>query len=359
MAEEKNEDGSQTEAPTERKIQKAEEKGNLPFSRELPIFMGFVAYSLIASFIAWPSFSKLTSFLNQWLERPEAWRINNAEDIKNLLITIEGNVGLALLPILLLITLIGIASSLLQNPPRMIGERIRPQWSRISPSSGFKRIFGKGGWVEFGKSLAKILGVNLVVYWLFFRHTHIFLDALNTNTFSLPRYIQIKLTRLLLSFSTAVAVIAAFDLVWSRFYWYQQLRMSKQELKDEYKETEGDPAVKARMRSLVRSRIRQQMIANVPSATLIVVNPTHFAVALRYHPADDAAPVVVAKGKNIFALKIREIGIENNIPVIQNIELTQALYRQVEVNQAIPPHFYEAVAALIRFLNNQNNFINM
>ena len=147
MAEDKPDKDSQTEEPTEHKISKAEEKGNLPFSRELPTFAGLVGYSMIAIFIAFPAMSKLSNFLVQWIERPESWRLNGAEDVKHLLLLVGGHVGLALLPILVIIPLIGIAASMIQNVPRVVGERIRPQFSRISPAAGFSRIFGKSGFV--------------------------------------------------------------------------------------------------------------------------------------------------------------------------------------------------------------------
>ena len=353
MAEDKPDKESQTEEPTEHKISKAEEKGNLPFSRELPTFAALVSYCVIAIFIAFPAMTKLSNFLMQWIERPESWRLNGAEDVKHLLLLVGGNVGLALVPILVIIPVIGIVSSIIQNSPRIIAERIRPQISRISLTSGFGRIFGKAGFVEFLKSSAKLIGVSLIVYFSFFRGNTVFTDSLATDASALPEYIRAEIAQLLISFAIAVVAIAAFDFAWSRFNWRRQLRMTKQELKDEQKEIEGNPMVKARMRSLARDRIRRQMMSNVPIATVVVANPTHFSVALRYKPPADYAPVVVAKGQDILALRIREIAVEHDIPVIENVPLARALYKQVEVDQVIPQEFYQAVAELIRFINSQ------
>ncbi|MEL6089624.1 flagellar type III secretion system protein FlhB [Bartonella schoenbuchensis] len=353
MSDEKPDKESQTEEPTEHKIHKAEEKGNLPFSRELPIFSSLLSFSVISIFIAFPALSQLSHFLLQWLERPESWRINTAEDIKHLIYLVGGNVGLALVPILIIIPLIGISASAIQHVPRIIMERIRPQWSRVSLSNGFERIFSKAGLVEFLKSLTKLIGVSIIVYIMFFKNNTIFINALLTDAPALPEYIRKKLVGLSLSFIVAVAAIAGFDLAWSRFHWRQKLRMTKQEIKEEHKSLEGNPMIKARMRSLARDRMRRRMISNVPTATLIVANPTHFSVALRYKPPLDYAPVVVAKGQDILALQIREIAVENDIPVIENVELARTLYKQVEVDQVIPPELYESVAALIRFINSQ------
>ncbi|KEC54243.1 flagellar biosynthesis protein FlhB [Bartonella rochalimae] len=355
MSDEKPDKESQTEEPTEYKIRKEEEKGNLPFSRELPVFASLVSFSLICVFISFPAISKLTYFLIQWLERPESWRINTAEDVKHLIYLLGGSVGLALAPILILIPLLSITASAVQNVPRFVIERIRPQWSRISPANGFKRIYSKAGLVEFLKSLTKLIAVSLIIYIIFFKSNTIFINALLTDASALPKYIHKELINLSLSFITAVIALVGLDIAWSRFHWRQQLRMTKQEIKEEHKNLEGNPMVKARMRSLSRDRIRRRMIANVPTATLIVTNPTHFSVALRYKPPLDYAPVVIAKGLDILALHIREIAIEHEIPIFENVTLARTLYKQVEIDQTIPTELYESVAALIRFINNQKN----
>ena len=140
------------------------------------------------------------------------------------------------------------------------------------------------------------------------------------------------------------------DLVWSRFHWMQELRMTKQEVKDEMKQSEGDPIVKARLRSLARDRARKRMMTAVPRATLVIANPTHFAIALRYVRDEDAAPVVLAKGQDLVALKIREIAEANSIPVFEDVALARSMYKQVSVDSVIPAQFYQAVAELVRIV---------
>jgi len=324
----------------------------LPVSREFPILVAFAGLGLIGTFVAWPAFHQLSVFLVQLIERPEDWRLGGAEDFSNLMWIVGQTVGLALAPILLIITLSGLIASMLQNAPRFVAERVQPKFSRISLGSGFSRIYSKAGFVEFLKSFVKLIGVTLVVYLLFFRKNSIFIDALLTDASFLPEYIRSKLTGLVIANAVAVTVIAAFDIAWSRFNWRQQLRMSKQEIKDEHKQMEGNPMVKARQRSLARDRARRQMISNVAKATLVIANPTHFSVALRYSPPQDAAPVVIAKGQDILALKIREIAEAHHIPVIENVTLARALYKQTQIDQMIAPEFYQAVAELIRYLNN-------
>jgi len=352
MAEDKPDKESQTEEPTEHKLRQAEEKGNLPFSRELPIFAGLIGFSLIISFVAVPAFSNLSAFLLQLIERPQDWHLTRAEDFRNMMLIVASQVGLALAPILVIIMLSGLVSSMLQHAPRFVGERIRPKFSRISPAQGFSRIYSKSGFVEFLKSLVKLIGVSLIVYLVFFRGNTVFINALLTDAAYLPHYIRDELGRLIIANTVGVVIIAAFDLVWSRFSWRRNLRMSRQEIKDEHKQMEGNPMVKARMRSIGRDRARRQMMANVPKASVIIANPTHFSVALRYNPPQDGAPVVIAKGQDLIALKIREIAEQHQIPVIENVTLARSLYKQAKIDQMISPEFYQAVAEIIRYINN-------
>ena len=161
--------------------------------------------------------------------------------------------------------------------------------------------------------------------------------------------------RMLLAVCFAMALVAAADFMWQRYSWRENLRMTRKEVTDELKQAEGDPIVKARMRSIARDRSRQRMMEAVPTATLVIANPTHISIALRFDADKDEAPVVVAKGQDLIALKIREIAKESGIPVFERIELARALNKVVEVNQIIPPDFYAAVAELINIIYRKNS----
>ncbi|MGX5710313.1 flagellar biosynthesis protein FlhB [Brucella lupini] len=342
---------SKTEEATEQKIRDALEKGNMPFSRETPILAGIASFLIIAVFVAGPATTKLAVFLRELIDRPEDWLLNSAEDASRLFGVLALAVGAALVPVFIIIPLAGIAASAFQNAPRFVGERIRPQASRISPLKGWQRIFGRAGQVEFLKSLAKFLAASVIVFVVFFNGNSLFTDAVASDPSALPEFLRENMVRLLVSNVLAITAIAAFDLAWSRIHWRQELRMTRQEVKDELKQSEGDPLVKSRLRSLGRDRARRRMINTVPTATLIVANPTHFSVALRYKPDQDAAPIVVAKGQDLIALKIREIAAQHSIPIFEDVPLARALYKQVNVDQMIAPEFYKAVAELIRVIN--------
>ena len=342
---------SKTEEATEQKIRDALEKGNMPFSRETPILAGIASFLIIAVFVAGPATTKLAVFLRELIDRPEDWLLNSAEDASRLFGVLALAVGAALVPVFIIIPLAGIAASAFQNAPRFVGERIRPQASRISPLKGWQRIFGRAGQVEFLKSLAKFLAASVIVFVVFFNGNRLFTDAVASDPSALPEFLRENMVRLLVANVLAITAIAAFDLAWSRIHWRQELRMTRQEVKDELKQSEGDPLVKSRLRSLGRDRARRRMINTVPTATLIVANPTHFSVALRYKPDQDAAPIVVAKGQDLIALKIREIAAQHSIPIFEDVPLARALYKQVNVDQMIAPEFYKAVAELIRVIN--------
>ncbi|MFN7093555.1 MAG: flagellar type III secretion system protein FlhB, partial [Allorhizobium sp.] len=268
-------------------------------------------------------------------------------DVISLSVHLGWAVAAFLAPIMALFIVFGLGSSFAQNMPSMVLERIRPQVSRISPMKGFTRIYSMAGMVEFGKSFFKILIVSVIMYFALRGEFYAAIDAM----FSDPQVILIKLEgivrKMIVVILLATALLAAIDLAWTRHHWFTQLKMSKQEVKDEYKQAQGDPLVKSRQRSLARDRARRRMIDSVPRATLVIANPTHFAVALRYVREESDAPVVVAKGQDLIALKIREIAEANNIPVFEDPPLARSMFAQVSVDSVIPSAFYKAVAELV------------
>jgi flagellar biosynthesis protein FlhB len=232
-------------------------------------------------------------------------------------------------------------------------QRIAPDLSRISPLSGWSRLFGAQGLVEFAKSLFKLVSVTVVVVVVLRSSEAKAFEAMYTDPVALPEMILNIAMRIVSAICIATIVLVAIDLAWARFHWRRELRMTRQEIKDEHKQAEGDPLIKARLRSLARDRSRQRMIASASRATLVIANPTHFAIALRYKREENPAPIVVAKGMDVIALKIREIAEQNRIPVIENKALARALYEAVQVDQVIPAEFFRPVAEIIYFLQSK------
>ncbi|MEQ1944658.1 flagellar biosynthesis protein FlhB [Mesorhizobium sp. VNQ89] len=339
---------SKTEEATEKKIRDTIEKGKLPQSKETGILASFVAILLFTVFFAGGSIMELGSFLSVFLEKPDAWTMDTSNDVVELSRMVTLEIGKAVASLLLLLVAAGIGSSVLQNVPQFVGERIRPQASRISLAKGWSRLFGVQGFVEFLKSVGKMVFAIAVLCFVLSDSLRQFLAGMLTQTTDFVLVIRSMAIDILVSIVAVMGLIAGIDIVWSRFHWRQDLRMTKQEVKDEMKQSEGDPIVKSRLRSLARDRARRRMMTAVPNATLVIANPTHYAIALRYARDKDSAPMVLAKGTDLVALKIREIAEANNVPVFEDVALARSMYKQVSVDSVIPQQFYQAVAELIR-----------
>jgi flagellar biosynthetic protein FlhB len=258
--------------------------------------------------------------------------------------------GKILVALMLLLVCAAVAASILQNTPRFVLERVKPQFSRISPKEGFNRLFGAQGLAELVKSLGKLTFASVILAIAMQNALSELISGMSTHPAVFGLVINGIAKEILVAITLVMLVIAAADILWSRFHWLQDLRMTRQEVKDELKQTIGDPIVRMRMRSLQRDRARQRMMSAVPTATLVIANPTHFSIALRYVREENDAPVVVAKGQDLVALKIREIAEEHGIPVFENVELARSMYKQVSVDSLIPAQFYQAVAELVRIV---------
>ncbi|SMC85079.1 flagellar biosynthesis protein FlhB [Rhizobium sp. RU36D] len=338
---------SKTEDPTEKKLRDAAEKGNVPSSRELPIFASSLAFYIYVVFFLPDGISRIGNSLRDLMEKPDQWKLNNATDVVSIFVHLGWEAAALLVPALLMFMIFGLVSSIGQNMPQFVLERIRPQASRVSLFAGWSRIYSTQGLVEFGKSVFKIIIVSVIMVFALRGEFFASLDAM----FSDPQVIFVKFMiiakKMMVVILLSTALLAAVDFFWTRYHWYEQLRMTKQEVKDEHKQSQGDPVVKARQRSIARDRARRRMINNVPRATLVITNPTHYAVALRYVREENDAPVVVAKGQDLIALKIREIATANDIPIFEDPPLARSMFAQVSVDSVIPSAFYKAVAELV------------
>jgi flagellar biosynthetic protein FlhB len=344
---------SKTEQPTEKKIRDALDQGKIPVSREASIFASMAALMVIQAFLVGPGVQQLVPTLKGLLDDPDGFRLGTAADAQNLLSVIGLEALRFLVPLVVILVVFGLAASLLQNAPSLVLERIRPDASRISPMQGWNRIFGTQGLVEFSKAVFKLVSVGAVVGFVLRSSEARAFEAMYTDPVALPEMILTIAMRIVSAICIATIVLVAMDLAWARFHWRRELRMTRQELKDEHKQAEGDPLVKARLRSLARDRSRQRMITSASRATLVIANPTHFAIALRYQREENSAPLVLAKGMDAIALKIRAVAEENRIPVIENKALARALYDAVQVDQVIPAEFFRPVAEIIYFLQSR------
>jgi flagellar biosynthetic protein FlhB len=351
MAEDDKE--SKTEEPTEKRIRDAIEEGNVPFSRELPSLISLIAFAIAGKFLFDGGVVELRNALGQLVDNPADWPLENAADALALLRAVGFEAGKLLVPVVLLIMLAGFAGSFLQNPPQLVGKRIMPQLSRISPMAGFTRVFGVTGLVEFGKSLFKLIAVSIIGYMALKAAQSEILSSMFMDPVTMPEVTRTILVRIISWIAVIILVLVVVDIIWSRRHWRKELRMSREELKEEMKHSEGNPEVKARMRAIGRARSRKRMLAAVPQATLVITNPTHYAIALRYVREEGGAPRVLAKGVDVLALRIREIAEKHDIPLVEDKPLARSLYEDVDVDQLIPPQFYKAVAEIIYYLHRR------
>lgn len=340
---------AKTENPTDKRKADFEEEGKTAFSRELPVFASLLVLAVYTSNFASFDINKLVKVLVSSVTVSTS-SVEFSANFIRLASTLFYVVAVTIGPFVVTLALASTLSAI-QSRPRIVVKRITPDWSRVSPISGFERLFSANNGFEFLKSVGKILLAASAVAVGISGISRDLISTVEVPGFEGAQSILPTMSSTIWILCSVAGLIAAADWIWQRRKWLQSLKMTKQEVKDEFKQSDGDPTVKSRLRAIARDKSRKRMMQAVPSATLIIANPTHIAIAFRYDPAKDAAPVVVAVGADLIAQRIREIAADHNIPVFQRIELARALYRTVKVNQIIPAKFYAALAELIRKIN--------
>lgn len=346
-----DDDSDKTEEPSARKLSQAREKGQTVNSKEVANFAVLLGATVVIGLIGPYMMKDLTKALLVFVERPDTIDVTGSGKVmvESLL-----SIFLALAPALALLLVLAVLSVVMQVGWKVSAESIQPKLEKISPLSGAKRMFSLKSVVELMKGIVKLVLVGLIAYAIVFpefERIELMVQMDIRELLGETHWIAIKLFIAILAI---VAVVATIDYLYQRYEFMKQMRMSKQEVRDEHKQTEGDPHVKARLRQLRMERARTRMMAAVPKATVVITNPTHFAVALKYEMAEMAAPRVVAKGVDAVALRIREIANENEVPIVENRPLARALYDNTELDQEIPEEFYKAVAEVISYIFKLN-----
>lgn len=343
-------DASKTEEPTQKKLEKAHEQGQWPLSPEISNGL-MIAATLILLISVFPnSIPNLGKRLLYYLEHAFDFPMDRAA-VGHLLVRVVGDAfSMVWLPVLLL-GAVGVYATIMQKGWNVSWELIVPKLSKLNPINGFGRLFSiVPQSVELLKSLAKLLVVGAVTYIVISPIMRAVEHFVGIELMILLKEIESVARRLLLMVLLIVGAIAAGDWYFQRYQYNKKMKMTKQEVKDEAKEADGDPQVKARIRSIRYERARKRMMANVPKSDVVVTNPTHFSVALKYDAEKMDAPMVVAKGVDAVALKIREVARENDVPIVENPPLARALYASVDIDEEIPSEHYRAVAELITYV---------
>lgn len=354
------EGGEKTEDATQKKLEDVRKEGNVAKSKEivtaatllslylcLRFLMGFVGNRLIGTFETY--YSLIPRIMNEGL---------TIANFNMLFLDCAISIGIAIFPFLLSGLVVSILSNSLQFKFQVTTKPLQPKLSKMNPISGFKRMFSLNTLMELIKSIFKVILISYVSYSVIVDHTDdIFLiyDIPINQALILMYDIILEL---LLKICVVFIVIAAVDFLYQRWKFKDDNKMSKQEVKDEYKNTEGDPQVKGQQKQRMRQASQRRMMAAVPEADVVITNPTHFAVALSYKAGEHTAPVVVAKGADFMAGRIKEIAKDNNIDIVENKQLARMLYYNVEVDAEIPPELYQAVAEVLAYVYQLHNKVS-
>jgi len=340
--------GERTEAPTPKRLREARQRGNVSKSQDLVSMGVLLAAVLMVRALGPGLWNGLANILRDGLGRPPAGDFT-AETAMAMYRDSGTRALLLLAPFFAFLAVAGVALNVTQTGLFFSGAGIQPKLDRLNPGAGLKRLLGKDGLVNLIKTLAKAAVVGVVV-WLTMSDQIASIASLGQVSIPLAAS---RLAQLAFDMSLRAAVtlfiIALADYAWQRRRYMQQLRMSKEELKQEMRETEGDPQIKAAIRRH-RQSLLNRMIAAVPRADVVVTNPTHYAVALKYDPVTMAAPMVIAKGERLLAQRIKEVARKAGVPVLEEPPLARALFAAVPVGQYIPANLFHAVAEVLAWV---------
>ena len=346
-------DSEKTEDPTQKRLKDAHDKGDVPKSQEVSTWFTLAGATLMIALLAPSAAESLGELMKGYLEHAHDIPVDGYA-LRALWRDTGQSVALIVgLPLIALV-IMAVAGNLVQHQPLLTAETIKPKLSKISPASGLKRMFSADSLVNFAKGMIKISVVGAVMVAVAWPHKDEADIMIFADTVIILEEARVLILQLLAAILAIMTVVAGADFVYQKNKWFNKQKMSLQEVKDEYKQTEGDPQVKGKIRQLRMERSRKRMMSAVPEATVVVTNPTHYAVALKYEDGM-GAPMCLAKGVDALALKIREVAKDSDVPVIENPPLARALYATVEMDQEVPEEHYKAVAEVIGFVFKMRN----
>ncbi|MEL7490116.1 MAG: flagellar biosynthesis protein FlhB [Pseudomonadota bacterium] len=350
---EQTDQAQRTEEPTPKRLEDARKKGDAPKSQEVTAAVMLAAGALGLWLLGAPAAESVAALGAPFIGRPHDF-IVDAGAMQALFASVAFKAGAAFAAFGVLIVIAAILGNVTQARPVFTTERMKPQLSKISPLAGAKRIFGPTGLVNFLKGVGKLLIVGAILIFALWPDRMLLTGLVYAPERDLLQTISVTILKLTGLTVAAMLVIAALDVGYQRHAWRKRLRMTKEEVRREQKETEGDPQIRARLRSQREAVSRRRMMVAVEDATVLIMNPTHYAVALKYEAGDDGAPICVAKGVDDLALRMRDVANDNNVPVIENPPLARALHAAAELDQEIPIDHYEAVAKVIGFIMSRS-----
>lgn len=344
-------DGQKTEKATPKRRSDERKKGNVFFSNDAVSVVVLLASLCTLFLTAAAAAHSFSWFMHDCFSRAQGQpQIPTAGDLQVLLMDLVKAVVSSVGPLLAVSAVMGVAATLFQTKMLVSGEALKPKFSRINPIQGLTRLFSVRSLVEALKGILKISVLLYIIYNFLMGVVDLFTKYLFTDLEQACAHLMDLAFQMSMQIAVAYVVLAAADVFYQWWDYERQIRMSKEEIKEEYKQMEGDPKVKGKIKEIQRKMAQSRMMQKVPQADLVIRNPTHFAVALRYRPDRDRAPVVLAKGKDQLALRIVRCAEENGVAVVENVPLARALYATTELEQEIPPELYGAVAEMLVYI---------
>ncbi len=345
---------SKSEEPTEKKLRESRKKGDVPSSKEPANLMGVLSLFLIAAFLSPTLFPRLGYDLGEVISNAAFVEIGTGRtgmsDIGVAVGNLKSGIASFMGPVMMVLVLAALFGVFVQGELVFALERLKPKASKISPLAGFKRLFSADAFVEFGKNMAKVLIVAGLSIWIGHRAVVGIWQSADAFPETLMSYGLGAALKILVATTALLFFTSSVDVIWKRSQWYKKQRMTKREVTDEHKDTEGDPHIKAKRAAIRRQRSKQRIATAVPTATVVLTNPTHYAVALRFEMGRDNGPVCVAKGTDLIAAQIRKIAREAEVPILENRPLARALHASVEVDETVPTEHWRAVAEIIGYV---------
>ena len=337
-----------TEDPTQKRLDEALEKGDVVKSQEVNTWFIIAGATLVLSTFSGSIGGGILMPLRNLIAN--SWMIRtDGAGLLQLTQTLGYAVVAAIGVPFLMLALAAVAGNMIQHQLVWSGEQLKPKFSKISPAAGFKRLFGKQAVANFLKGLFKLIALGVVMVMVLWPDRKRMESFLRIDPAELLPAITGMTVHLLAAVVAILAAVAIADYFFQYRTWYERHKMSLQEMKEEFKQSEGDPHVKGRIKQLRVQRAKKRMMAQVPKASVIITNPTHYSVALAYDRSM-SAPICVAKGVDVLAFKIREIAKEHDIPIVENVPLARALYATVDIDKEIPVEHYHAVAEIIGYV---------
>ena len=344
--------GEKTEPATNKKLDETRKQGQVAKSKELIMAATLMALFIIVKVYVSSLGQKLMDGFKEFYSQFEVHAGSSsmgypvglaASSLQNAFM----NIITAVFPVLIVAVIIAVLGNMLQQRWMVTAEPMKPKFSKLSPVNGFKRIFSARQLFELLKSIAMIIVIGIIVYTEIKDKVNLLLTFYNITLYQAIGAIGEIVVNLGIKISAVFLVIGFIDLFYQRHKFKQDTMMTKQEIKDEFKNAEGDPQVKGQIRRRMQETSRRRMMQQLPEADVVITNPTHFAVALKYEPNSGMAPVVIAKGADYLAYKIKEVAKENNIEIVENKPLARIIYHNVDIGMEIPPELYQAVAEIL------------